>query len=48
VELDAVSTFPITIEVETGVKEATEDVVEPAEELPLDEAMLGLALTLIS
>jgi len=48
VELDAVSKFPITIEVATGVKEATEGVVDPPEELPVDEAMLGLALTLIS
>jgi len=44
VELDPVSKFPITIELETGVKEATEGVVEPPEELPVDEAMLGLAL----
>jgi len=47
-EAELVSVFPITIEVETGVKEATEGVVEPPEELPVDEAMLGLALTLIS
>ena len=48
VELVLVSVFPITIEVETGVKEVTEGVVDPPEELPVEEAMLGLALTLIS
>ncbi len=48
VELELVSVFPITIEVETGVKEVTEGVVEPAEELPVEDAMLGLVLTLIS
>ena len=44
VELALVSVFPITIEVGTGVKEVTEGVVEPAEELPVEEAMLGLEL----
>jgi hypothetical protein len=37
-----VSAFPMTIAVETGVKEATEGVVEPPEELPVDVLMLGL------
>jgi len=47
VEVDAVSTFPITTDEATGVNEATEAAVEPAEELPVEEAMLGL-LPLIS
>ena len=46
-EAEPVSVFPITIEVETGVKEVTEGVVDPTEELPVEEATLGL-LPLIS
>jgi len=45
--LEAVSAFPITIELPTGAKELTEGVVEPAARLPVEEAMLG-AMTLIS
>jgi hypothetical protein len=33
---EAVSAFPITIELEAGVNEVTAAVVEPAEELPVD------------
>jgi hypothetical protein len=47
-EPEPVSAFPTTIAVETGVKEVTEGVVDPTEELPVDEPMLGLAFTLIS
>jgi hypothetical protein len=36
VALEAVSTFPTTNELEAGVKEVTEAVVEPAAELPVD------------
>jgi hypothetical protein len=33
---EVVSAFPITIELALGVKEVTEAVVEPAEELPVE------------
>ena len=46
-ETEPVSVFPITSELGTGVKEVTEGVVDPPEELPVEEAMLGL-LPLIS
>ena len=48
VELEAVSKFPITIEVETGVKEETEGVVDPAEELPVEVDGLVVEAALIS
>jgi len=35
--VEAVSAFPTTIELEAGVKELTEAVVEPPEELPVDD-----------
>jgi hypothetical protein len=43
-ELELVSVFPITNELAPGVNEVTEGVVEPAEELPVEEDTLGLAL----
>src|SRR2546427_12618317 len=41
-ETEPVSVFPITSELGTGVKEVTEVVVDPPEELPVEEARLGL------
>ena len=46
-EGEPVSVFTTTIELGTGVKEVTEGVVDPPEELPVEEATLGL-LPLIS
>jgi len=43
-EGEPVSVFTTTIELGTGVKEVTEGVVDPSEELPVEEAMLGLEL----
>jgi len=35
--VEAVAAFPITIELEAGVKDVTDAVVEPPEELPVED-----------
>jgi hypothetical protein len=45
---EEVSAFPTTNELAAGVKEVTEGVVEPAEELPVDEDGLVVDAPLIS
>ena len=47
-EAEPVSVFPITSEVGTGVKEVTEGVVDPPEELPVEDDGLTMEAPLIS
>ncbi len=47
-ELEAVSAFPITNEFAPGVNEVTDGVVEPPEELPVDDDGLVVDAPLIS
>jgi hypothetical protein len=46
--LEDVSALPITNEFALGVKEATEGVVDPAEELPVEDDGLVMEAPLIS
>ena len=47
-ELEDVSVFPITNELEVGVKDVTAGVVDPPEELPVDVEGLVVEAPLIS
>jgi len=47
-ELEAVSAFPITNDLAAGVNEVTEGVVDPPEELPVEDDGLTIEAPLIS